>query len=106
MWVKLFICHSKFSLVESACLKSNLRKGSSVDSFLSRVAFGIINADDFSNAFAVNSRTLFPNIEFHTPKTCMELTVCFSVSFPLLLLLKSRTFPIDKIYPSPKGSPS
>ncbi len=61
----------KFSLLVSACLKSNLRKGSRVDNFLSRVAFGGINADDFSKALAVNSLMLFPNIEFQTPKICM-----------------------------------
>ena len=89
------------------CLpKKQSEKGSRVDNFLSRVALGTINADDFSNAFAVNRLTLFPNIEFHKPKTCMELTVCFSVSFPSLPFLESRTLPIDKIYQIPTDSPS
>jgi hypothetical protein len=64
----------------------------------------MINADDFSNALALNSRTLFANTEFHTPKTCMELTVSFPVSFPSSAFLKSRNLPIDKIYQSPVGS--
>ena len=78
----------KFSQLVSACLKSNLKKGSRVDNFLSRVVFGVINADDFSKALAVNSLMLFPNIEFQTPKTCMELIVSFFCQFAIASILK------------------
>ncbi len=96
----------KFSLLVSACLKCNLRKGSRVDNFLSRVAFGMINVDDFSMAVAVISLTLLPDIKFQTAKTCRELIVCFSCGFFIVVArLNLRIYFISLMFPE-KQSPS
>ena len=64
--------------------------------FLSRVDFGVINADDFSNALAVNSRTLFPNIEIHTAKNLHGINSQLFCQFSITYVFKEPYFAYRK----------